>query len=109
MTRCAWSLHKDDWMMQRISVALDSIRYADYAGLETELDLLAFAEDVLGHYRQSPAQYVAGLAEDEALVTRLGQAMDPKYGHKPLSGAQTLTRHFLRALAVLVEREAGDE
>jgi hypothetical protein len=44
------ALHKDPWMMQRIGAALDAIRYADREGLETELDLLAFAEDVLAHY-----------------------------------------------------------
>lgn len=37
-------------MIQRIAQALDAIRYSDQEGLETELDLLAFADDVLAHY-----------------------------------------------------------
>ena len=44
-------LQDDPWLMNRISDALDAIRHADFAGLETELDLIAFAEDVLERYR----------------------------------------------------------
>jgi hypothetical protein len=44
------SLHKDPWVMQRVAQALAAIRYADREGLETELDLLAFADDILSHY-----------------------------------------------------------
>lgn len=40
-------LHKDPWVMQRVATALDAIRYSDREGLETELDLLAFADDLL--------------------------------------------------------------
>ena len=42
-------LHKDPWVMQRVATALDAIRYSDREGLETELDLLAFADDLLAH------------------------------------------------------------
>lgn len=43
-------LHKDPWMMQRVADALDAIRDSDREGRETELDLLAFADDVLERY-----------------------------------------------------------
>lgn len=42
--------HDDPWVMQRVAQALDAIRYADQEGLEAELDLLAFADDILSHY-----------------------------------------------------------
>ena len=45
-------LHKDPWMMKRISEALYAIDYALLQGLEAELDLLAFAEDVIERYKQ---------------------------------------------------------
>lgn len=53
------SLHQDPWMMDRISKALDAIRYADAEGLETELDLLAFADDVLDRYAQTASPSTA--------------------------------------------------
>lgn len=49
-------LHRDPWLTDRVSTALDAIRYADHAGLETELDLIAFAEDVLTHYSEAQVE-----------------------------------------------------
>lgn len=48
-------LKDDPWMRDRIAQALDAIRYADREGLETELDLLAFAEDVVARYAGADA------------------------------------------------------
>lgn len=44
-------LHNDPWMMKRIDKALDAIAHSIQTGLETELDLLAFAEDVIERYK----------------------------------------------------------
>jgi hypothetical protein len=49
-------LQDDPWMMNRIVKALDSIRYSDFAGLETELELLVFAEDVIDKYGDELAE-----------------------------------------------------
>lgn len=45
-------LHNDEWMMERIARTLDAVREGDKSGLEVELDLLAFAEDVMEHYNK---------------------------------------------------------
>lgn len=45
-------LHHDEWLMAQISKTLDAVRNADHEGLETELDMIAFAETVLGHYNK---------------------------------------------------------
>ena len=42
-------LHKHPWVMRRVNQALDAIRDSESEGRETELDLLAFAEDVLDY------------------------------------------------------------
>lgn len=44
-------LHKDPWMMERLDRALDAISFAIQTGLEAELDMLAFAEDVIERYK----------------------------------------------------------
>ena len=44
-------LHKDPWMMERIQTTLDALEEARLSGLEAELDLLAFAEDVIERYK----------------------------------------------------------
>lgn len=43
-------LHHDEWLMQRISTTIDAVVHARVMGLEAELDMIAFAEDVLNHY-----------------------------------------------------------
>lgn len=43
-------LHDDEWLMQRISTTIDAVMWAKIMGLEAELDMIAFAEDVLEHY-----------------------------------------------------------
>lgn len=55
-------LRKDAWMMQRIAQALDAIRHADHEGLETELDLIAFAEDVLARYAPEAPVFDQGIS-----------------------------------------------
>lgn len=44
-------LHNDPWMMRRIDETLEAVEHARCAGLEAELDLLAFAEDVIDRYK----------------------------------------------------------
>lgn len=45
-------LHNDEWLMHRISEAISSVLYAKVMGLEAELDMIQFAEDVLEHYAE---------------------------------------------------------
>lgn len=48
-------LQHDEWLMKRIDRALEAILYSEREGLETALDFIAFAEDVLNHYRPKEA------------------------------------------------------
>lgn len=43
-------LHNDEWLMNRINETISAVLYAKFMGLEAELDMIAFAEDVLEHY-----------------------------------------------------------
>lgn len=45
-------LHHDEWLMRKISDTIDSVLYAKVMGLEAELDMIQFAEDVLEHYAE---------------------------------------------------------
>jgi len=58
-------LHKDPWVMARVAKTLDATRYADTEGLEAELDLLAFAEDMLARQREQIAKDIEGERDDQ--------------------------------------------
>lgn len=58
-------LHKDPWVMARVAKALDAIRHADAEGLEAELDLLAFADDMLDRQREQIAKDIEGERDDQ--------------------------------------------
>lgn len=59
-------LNYDEWLGGRIERALEAIRYSEFQGLESALELVAFAEDVLNHFEPIEATPLHAAGNNDA-------------------------------------------